>query len=65
MVKDYLTDKGIHFEEIDLFEYPDKRQEMEKISKQKNIPVLLINDEVVIGWQKEKIDEILKRYDAI
>lgn len=65
VVKDYLTDKGINFEEIDLFEYPEKRQEMEKISKQKNIPVLLINNEIIIGWQKEKIDELLKKYEAI
>jgi len=65
VVKDYLTQKGIEFEEIDLYEQPEKRQEMEKISKQKNIPVLIINKEVVIGWHKEKIDEALKKYEAI
>jgi len=65
VVKDYLTQKGIEFEEIDLYEQLEKRQEMEKISKQKNIPVLIINKEVVIGWHKEKIDEALKKYEAI
>lgn len=65
VVKDYLTQKGIDFEEIDLFEQPEKRKEMEEISQQKNIPVLVINGEVVVGWNKEKIDELLKKYGAI
>jgi len=38
---------------------------MEEISKQKNIPVLIINDEIIIGWKKEKIDEALKKYGTI
>ncbi len=65
LLKDYLTHKGIEFEEIDLFEQPEKRKEMEEISGQKNLPVVLINNEVVCGWQKEKIDEVLKKYGAI
>lgn len=65
VVKDYLTQKGIEFEEIDLYEQPEKRKEMEEISQQKNIPVLVINEEIIIGWDKEKIDEVLKKYGAI
>lgn len=65
VVKDYLTQRGIEFEEIDFYEQPEKREEMEEISQQKNIPVLVINDEVVVGWDKEKIDELLKKYGAI
>jgi glutaredoxin-like YruB-family protein len=61
-VKDYLTQKGVEFEEIDLFEQPEKRKEMEEISKQKNIPVMVFNNEVVAGWNKEKIDELLQKY---
>ncbi|NMB92047.1 MAG: glutaredoxin family protein [Parcubacteria group bacterium] len=64
-VKDYLNQKGINFEEIDLYEEPEKRKEMEEISHQKNIPVLVINNEVVVGWNKEKIDELLKKYGFI
>ncbi|MDD3491597.1 MAG: glutaredoxin domain-containing protein [Candidatus Pacebacteria bacterium] len=65
VVKDYLSHQGIELEEIDLYEQPEKRQEMEEISKQKNIPVLIINDEIIIGWKKEKIDEALKKHGAI
>ena len=65
LVKDYLTQKGIEFEEIDLFEQPEKRKEMEEISKQKNIPVTIIDKEVIVGWNKEKIDELLKKYGFI
>jgi len=64
-VKDYLTQKGIEFEEIDLFEQPEKRKEMEEISKQKNIPVTIIGEDIVIGWNKNKIDELLKKYGFI
>ncbi|MGB9726687.1 MAG: glutaredoxin family protein [Minisyncoccia bacterium] len=64
-VKDYLAQKEIEFEEIDLYENPEKRKEMEKISHQKNIPVLVINNEVIVGWNKEKIDELLKKYGFI
>jgi len=65
LVKDYLTKKDIQFEEIDLYEQPEKRKEMEEISGQKNIPVILINNEVVNGWKKEKIDKLLEKYGAV
>ncbi len=65
VVKDYLTSKGITFEEIDLDEQPKKRKEMEEISGQKNIPVILINNEAVCGWRKEEIDKLLEKYGAI
>lgn len=65
VVKDYLTQKKLEFEEVDLYENPEKREEMEKISGQKNLPVLVINEEVIVGWNKEKIDEVLKKYGAI
>jgi len=65
VVKEYLTQKGITFEEIDLFEQPEKREEAEQISQQKSIPVLVINEEVVVGWNKAKIDELLKKYGVL
>lgn len=65
VAKDYLTQKGLNFEEIDLFEQPEKRQEMEEISKQKSIPVILINEEIVVGWNKDKIDQLLKKYGVL
>ena len=60
-VKDYLKEKGIEFEEIKVDEDQEAAQEMIKKSKQMSVPVIEIDGEIIVGFDKEKIDELLEK----
>jgi glutaredoxin-like YruB-family protein len=59
-LKQYLTDKGIEFSDIDVSQNEQERDEMVKKSEQIGVPVLDIDGSVIIGFDKEKIDKLLK-----
>ena len=60
MVKDYLKEKGVDFEEIDVGKDQAKGQEMVEKSGQMGVPVLDIDGELIVGFNKPKIEEVLK-----
>lgn len=57
--KEYFEKKGINYEEINLSEHPDRIQEMIQISGQMGVPVILIDDRIIIGFNRGAIDEVL------
>lgn len=57
--KQYLKDNNIKFEEIDVSENQEKAQEMIKKSGQMGVPVIEIDQEIIVGFDKEKIKEVL------
>ncbi len=61
MVKDFLKDKKIDFEDIDVGTDHDKAEEMVKKSGQMGVPVIDIEGEIIIGFNKEKIEEALEK----
>ncbi len=56
----YLNSKNIPFEEIDVSQNEQELEKMVAISGQMGVPVVEINGDVVVGFDKEKIDELLK-----
>lgn len=58
-VKGYLEDNEFEYEEINIYDDVEAYEEMKKFSDQKNVPVTVIDDKVIIGWDKEKFKEIL------
>ena len=60
ILKEYLTEKNIAFKEIDVSLDESELEKMVAISGQMGVPVIDINGEVVIGFDRKKIDEILK-----
>ena len=58
-LKEYFKSHSINFEEIDVSKNEQELQEMIKISNQMGVPVVNIDGEVVIGFDKVKIDKIL------
>jgi len=58
-LKGYLKTNGKEFEDIDVSKDESKLQEMIKISGQMGVPVLDIDGEVVVGFDKSKIDKLL------
>ena len=58
-LKEYLTEKNIAFEVSDVSENEQELEKMVAISGQMGVPVVEIEGNVVIGFDKEKIDELL------
>ncbi|QQR60788.1 glutathione S-transferase N-terminal domain-containing protein [Candidatus Uhrbacteria bacterium] len=59
LAKDYLKEKNIAFEDIDVAANSDSAQEMVKKSGQMGVPVLEINGQIIVGWNKSAIEEAL------
>lgn len=58
--KNYFEGQNIDFEEIDVSQNQKAAQKMVKISGQMGVPVIVINRQIIIGFNKEKIEQILK-----
>jgi len=59
MAKDYFKEKGVAFEDYNVAEDLDKRQEMIEKSGQMGVPVIYIGDDMLIGFDKPRINELL------
>jgi glutaredoxin len=59
MTKDYLTAHNIEFTDKDVSTDLEARQEMIDKSGQMGVPQTVIDDELVIGFDKPKLDELL------
>ena len=59
VAKNYFKDNNIEFEEIDVSKDQDKAQEMIKKSGQMGVPQIEIDGEIIVGFDKEKIDDKL------
>ncbi|WMM24379.1 glutaredoxin family protein [Tissierella sp. MB52-C2] len=58
--KDYLTEKGIDYTEKNVQTDKDARKELMAMGHM-GVPVLVIDDEEIVGFDKEKIDELLEK----
>jgi glutaredoxin 3 len=58
-VKEYLTQKGIKFTEYNLSNDKEKAKEMIQKSGQMGVPVILIDDQVIVGFNQPMIDKLL------
>jgi len=59
-LKGYLEKNNIKFEDIDVSKDEKELQKMIKDSGQMGVPVVDIDGEVIVGFDKEKIDKLLK-----
>lgn len=59
MTKKFLKDNNIDFEDIDVSTDQAKAQEMIKKSGQMAVPVIDIDGEIIVGFDKEKIRKAL------
>jgi glutaredoxin 3 len=60
MAKDFLKENKIKFEDIDVSENEEKANEMIEKSGQMGVPVIDIDGEIIVGFDKEKIKKLLK-----
>ncbi len=59
MVKEYLNQKGINFEDVNVAADQARAQEMVMKSGQMGVPVVDINGNIVIGFDRDRIDQLL------
>jgi len=59
-LKEFLKENGFEFEDIDVSKDKKSLDEMVKKSGQMGVPVIEIDGEIIMGFDKEKICEKLK-----
>lgn len=59
MAKDFFKEKKVSYTEINVAGNPDKIKEMVEKSGQRGVPVIIIGDELIVGFDKPKIAELL------
>ena len=57
--KDYLSRKGINYTERNVAADREAAKEMIDKSKQMGVPVIIVGDEVVVGFNQSKLDSLL------
>lgn len=60
MTKEFLNKHGVSYIDYNVAEDPDKRAEMIEKSGQMGVPVIIIGDEMLIGFNEEKMKELLE-----
>ena len=59
MAKDFLREHNIEFEDFNVAEDEKAREEMVERSGQMGVPVIFIDDEMMIGFDEARIRELL------
>ncbi len=60
MLKQYLSSKGFSYKDYDVSSNQEALEEMVNLSGQMGVPVVVIDNNVVVGFDREKIDSLLK-----
>lgn len=58
--KEFFTENDITYTEHDVSTDQDKRSEMIEITGQMGVPVIVIGEDVVVGFDEGKVKELLK-----
>ena len=61
MVKQFLSQKGISFEERDVSRNPSYAQELVRSTGQMGVPVTIINGEIVVGFDRGRLEQLLSQ----
>lgn len=61
LTKEFLKEKNIPFQEIDVAADPAAANEMVKKSGQMGVPVIDVGGQVIVGWNKSALEEALTK----
>lgn len=59
MAKEYFDEKGISYNERNVSKDGDARKELMKMGYM-SVPVIVIGEETIVGFDKQKIESLLK-----
>ena len=57
--KDFFKENNVEFQDFDVSVDPAKRQEVVEKSGQMGVPVIFVDNEMVIGFNRPKLTELL------
>ena len=57
--KEYLSQKGIIYVDHDVAKDKERLKEMMQKSGQLGVPVILVNNDILIGFNQSKLDKLL------
>jgi glutaredoxin 3 len=58
-VKEYLSQKNVGFTEYNVAQDKDKAREMVEKSKQMGVPVVIVDDTIVVGFNQAELEKLL------
>lgn len=59
LVKDYFKERNADYSEVDVANDSSAANEMVKLSGQMGVPVIDVDGRVIVGWNKNALDEVL------
>lgn len=59
MAKEYFKSKGIEYEDVNVAGNVEKQKELVQKSGQFGVPVIFIDDKMILGFDREKINNLL------
>ena len=59
MAKEFFTEKGVQFTAYDVASDATKRQEMIQMTGQLGVPVIVIGDDVMVGFDRGRLAQKL------
>jgi glutaredoxin-like YruB-family protein len=57
--KEYFNENNVSYTEFDVASDQEKRQEMIDMTGQMGVPVIRIDDDVIVGFDEDKVKELL------
>ncbi len=57
--KDFMTENNINYTEVDVSVDAEQRQQMIELTGQMGVPVIRIDDDIVVGFDDAKVKELL------
>ncbi|MDV5106993.1 glutaredoxin domain-containing protein [Clostridium perfringens] len=60
-LKKYLEKLGVQYETITVEDGKEDRNEVLEVSGQRSVPVVVIGEEVIVGFDKQKIDAAIEK----
>ncbi len=69
MAKDFLKEKGVAYEDVNVAEDEAARNEMIEKSKQMGVPVILVtknddSEEILVGFDKDRLNVLINEKDS-
>ena len=59
--KEYLSKKGVKYTEYNVAQDEARAREMVRKSGQMGVPVIVIGEQVVVGFDQRKLDELIAK----
>ncbi|OGG87883.1 NrdH-redoxin [Candidatus Kaiserbacteria bacterium RIFOXYD1_FULL_42_15] len=60
LAKEFFTENNVVFTDNDVATDLEKRQEMVEMTGQMGVPVIKIDDDIIVGFDEEKVKELLR-----